>query len=155
MNLECFYLFILIFFVFFNFFMLFFTYCFSFESNICFMSKKLTIEQKKKIIDAAKHNNNQRQLARDFTKEFGHNVDHTTISKILKPENKRKIEEAIQAGINPKQNRIQEGKHFELEKALAVWIKQFMAADPNNWVTGETIIVCLLLKFLFIVLFIE
>ncbi|KAI1700935.1 hypothetical protein Ddc_17867 [Ditylenchus destructor] len=94
---------------------------------------KLTIDQKKKILDASESNNNRHNLARQFK------VSRKTIQNILEPENKRKLLAAIEIGVDPKRCRVQKGPYDELEQALANWAKRLLSATPAISCSGKTL----------------
>ena len=89
--------------------------------------RKLTLEDKKKIIDRAAENVSRVELA----KRFG--VPRTTIIGILNARDS--IEKAIECGDSTKRSRIKPTRHDELEKAILTWFKQ--VRSQNVPVTGQ------------------
>lgn len=89
--------------------------------------RKLTLEGKKRIIDAAAGNVSRVELA----KRFG--VPRTTIVGILNA--KDSIEKTIECGDNTKRSRIKPTRHYELERAILTWFKQ--VRSQNVPVTGQ------------------
>lgn len=89
--------------------------------------RTLTLEEKKRIIDASTGNENRTELA----KQFG--ISRTTLNGIIG--SKRKLEEAIQAGGSVKRTRIYPSRHDELEQAILIWFKQ--VRSQNLAVSGQ------------------
>lgn len=100
---------------------------------------ELTLEQKKKIIDAAKTEPNQTELARRFTKEWGFEIKRTTVIGILGM--KESIEAAIEAGIPSKRKKLTQAHDPKLDEAVLKWFKQ--ARSQNLPISGDLLKVIL------------
>uniref|UniRef100_A0A914VZL2 HTH CENPB-type domain-containing protein n=1 Tax=Plectus sambesii TaxID=2011161 RepID=A0A914VZL2_9BILA len=87
----------------------------------------VTLDVKKAIFEAAAKNNNQTQLAKQFS------IPRSTIKDILS--RKDAILEAIDGGGESKRARIKTGKYEDLEQALLRWIKT--VRSENVPVTGQ------------------
>lgn len=103
-----------------------------------------TLEQKKEIIAASKKEQNQTQLAKDFTKKWGFEVKRTTVSTILST--KETVTDAIEEGVPAKRKRLTLAHDSRLDDAVLKWFKQ--ARGENLPVSGDLVKVRIELLYL-------
>lgn len=89
--------------------------------------RKFSLDFKKSVIDAAEKNNNQSDLARQFS------IPRPSLRRIL--EEKDAILKAVADGAEAKRARMTSGRFEKLEEALVTWFKQMRS--ENVPVSGD------------------